>query len=92
MRIPAMTETAPSRSDLWCNCQATTPNAGPWHPLGDTSSCPAPETPTEFCRWLLTLDDPEDVLGRTERAQVTLTQIIRRARAALAAATGGPGE
>jgi hypothetical protein len=33
--------------------------------------------------WLVSLDDPEDVLGREERRTVTLTQIIDRAHRAL---------
>lgn len=36
-----------------------------------------------FFDWLLTLDDPEDSIGREERRSVTLTKIIDRARAAL---------
>lgn len=43
-----------------------------------------PETPESLCRWLLTLDDPEDVIGREERRTVSLTAIIQRARIALA--------
>lgn len=41
------------------------------------------ETPAEFCRWLLTLDDPANPIGIQERRTVTLTRIIDRARAAL---------
>ncbi len=41
------------------------------------------ETPADFCRWLLTLDDRDDVLGMAQRRTVNLTQIINRARAAL---------
>lgn len=33
-----------------------------------------------FIDWLLSMDDPEDVLGRSERQTVTLTKIIDRAR------------
>lgn len=41
------------------------------------------DTPAEFCRWLLTLDDPADPVGREDRRTVTLSKIIDRARAAL---------
>lgn len=37
----------------------------------------------DLARWLVSMDDPEDVLGREERRSVTLTAIIERARAAL---------
>lgn len=37
----------------------------------------------EFARWVVALDDPEDVLAREERRTVTLTRIIDRAREAL---------
>jgi hypothetical protein len=47
------------------------------------STEPTPETTADFCRWLLTLDDPEDVVGREDRRTVNLTQIIQRARLAL---------
>lgn len=80
------TTTSPSRADQACNCQAPSRAEGPWHPLGDTPFCPPPpETPADVCRWLLTLDDPEDVVGREDRRTVNLTEIIQRARLALAA-------
>lgn len=57
---------------------------------------PARDTALAFCRWLVSMDEPEDVLGRAERRTVTLTQIIDRARRVLAeagsAATDQPGE
>jgi hypothetical protein len=38
-----------------------------------------------FCRWLVSLDDPQDAAAREARRTLTLEQIITRARAALAA-------
>jgi hypothetical protein len=37
----------------------------------------------EFARWLVSMDDPQDAIGCTERQSVTLTKIIDRARQAL---------
>ncbi len=37
----------------------------------------------DLLRWLVSMDDPEDVLGRAERQQITLTKIIDRARGLL---------
>lgn len=36
-----------------------------------------------FAEWLVAMDDPEDVFGRSERQTVTLTQIIERAGKAI---------
>jgi hypothetical protein len=44
----------------------------------------------EFAVWLISMDDPEDVLGRAARQTVTLTAIIQRAREALDTAPGTP--
>lgn len=41
----------------------------------------------EFARWLVSMDDPEDVIGAGERQTVNLTKIIDRARAALTGST-----
>lgn len=54
------------------------------NPAPDTEETTVAETPEEFCRWLLRLDDPEDVIGLEYRRTVTLDGIIKRARAALA--------
>lgn len=40
-------------------------------------------TPETFCRWLLTLDDPENESGVEARRTINLTQIIAAARLAL---------
>jgi hypothetical protein len=45
---------------------------------------PTGRATVEFCRWLATLDDPQDAAGREARRTVTLEQIIDRARVALA--------
>lgn len=37
----------------------------------------------QLAEWLVCMDDPEDVFGRSERQTVTLTKIIERARLAL---------
>ncbi|WP_294566413.1 hypothetical protein [uncultured Arthrobacter sp.] len=48
-----------------------------------TETAQPDETPADFCRWLLTLDDPESEQGREDRRTVRLSAIIDRARAAL---------
>jgi hypothetical protein len=44
----------------------------------------------EVLEWLVSMDDPEDVIGRAERQTVTLTKIIERARAALRGQCAAP--
>jgi hypothetical protein len=43
--------------------------------------------PADLARWLVSMDDPEDVLGREARRTVTLDSIIRTAREALGGAS-----
>jgi hypothetical protein len=41
------------------------------------------DTLDEFARWLVSMDDPDNLDGMSERRTITLTRIIERAREAL---------